>query len=137
MSNMLTKFVFDRMGVPTARKFLDLASFRQKIISGNVANVSTPGYKARSIDFDSEFARMTKKTSHLAGQVTNESHLPLGRHDSRTPEVLEDRVPQGEINSVDIDREMADLAENELLFTIAARLLQKKFAGLRTAITSE
>jgi hypothetical protein len=31
---------------------------------------------------------------------------------------------------------MASLAKNELLFTIGARMLQKKFAGLRKAITS-
>jgi len=136
MNNILTKYVFDRMGVPTSRKFLDLAAYKNKIISSNVANVSTPGYKAGSIDFKSEFARMTKQTEHLSGSLTNDNHIPLGRHEERTPEVHRDPVPNGEINSVDIDREMANMAKNELLFTVGARMLQKKFAGLRKAITS-
>ena len=136
MNNILTKYVFDRMGVPTSRKFLDLAAYKNKIISGNVANVSTPGYKAGSIDFKSEFAKMTKQTEHLPGILTNGNHIPLGRHEDRAPEVHRDPIPQGEMNSVDIDREMAELAKNELLFTVGARMLQKKFAGLRKAITS-
>ena len=67
MENKLTNFLFDGVGVPTYQKFLDLASIRHKLISGNVANVSTPGYKARDIDFDSEFERATKSGSNLAG----------------------------------------------------------------------
>jgi len=136
MNNILTKYVFDRIGVPNSGKFLDLAAYQNKIISGNVANVSTPGYKAGSIDFKSEFAKMTGQTKHLSGKLTNGNHIPLGRHEARAPEVHKDAIPQGEMNSVDIDREMASLAKNELLFTIGARMLQKKFAGLRKAITS-
>jgi len=41
------------------------------------------------------------------------------------------------MNSVDIDNEIAEMAQNELEFTIAAKLLQKKFQVLRKAITSK
>ena len=137
MGNTLTKFIFDKVGVPTSRTFLDLAAFRHKLISGNVANVSTPGYKARSIDFQIEFAKMTKKTDHLPGLITNTSHIPLGRNEARQPEIHEESVADGEMNSVDIDREMSGLAQNELLFTIGARILKKKFEGIRKAIVNK
>ena len=50
--------------------------------------------------------------------------------------IVETAVVKGELNSVDIDVEISDMAQNELLFTIGARLLQSKFDGIRKAITS-
>ena len=137
MENKLTSFVFDQVKIPHFRKYLDLSSMRHRITSGNIANVATPGYKARSIDFQSEFARMTKSGNKLAGLTTHQNHIKLGNHQARSPKVEEAGITDGEINSVDIDKEMAGLAQNELRFTIAAKLLQLKFSGLRKAITSK
>lgn len=134
MANTISKFIFDRIGVPNARKFLDLAAYRHKLISGNIANSATPGYRTRDIDFKSEFARMTAKTNHIDGFVSDANHIPLGSHPGKEPKVDQQRVTGGDLNSVDIDREISNLAQNELLFTTAARLLQRKFDGLRTAI---
>ncbi len=136
MVNKTTNFVFNRVGIPRFEKYLDLASFRHKLIGGNVANVSTPGYRSRQIDFNEEYARLTNETDQLAGATTHPAHLPLGFHTDRPPEPDEIKVEEGELNSVDIDKEISTLAQNELLFTIAARLLKHKFDGLRKAITS-
>jgi flagellar basal-body rod protein FlgB len=135
--NSLSKFVFDKMGVPTYRKYLSLGSFRHKLISGNMANVATPGYKAEDIDFQKEFLRVTAQTNHVAGALTDKNHIPLGQHETKAPEVKRTRIEDGDMNSVDIDKEASTLAQNELLYTIGARLLQKKFESLKTAITSK
>lgn len=136
MVNKTADFVFNRIGIPKFEKYLDLSSFRHKLVGGNIANVSTPGYRSRSIDFNAEFARLTKETDNLAGMTTNKAHLPLGFHSEPPPEPDEMKVREGEMNSVDIDKEIADLAMNELVFTVAARLLKMKFDGLRKAISS-
>ncbi len=136
MVNKTANFVFNRIGIPKFEKYLDLASFRHKLVGGNIANVSTPGYRSRDIDFNAEFARLTKETDNLAGFTTNKAHLPLGFHAERPPKPDEVKVAQGEMNSVDIDKEISTLAQNELVFTIAARLLKQKFDGLRKAISS-
>lgn len=137
MDNKLTQFIFDKMAVPTFRKYLNLGSFRQKLISGNLANVATPGYESRDIDFQQEFNRLTAKTNHLPGTLTDVNHIPIGSHQERTPEVKEARVVDGDMNSVDVDHEMAGMVQNQLAYSVAARLLQMKFAGLRSAIKSE
>lgn len=137
MDNKLAHFLFTKAQVPQYRTFLNLSSVRQKLTSSNVANVSTPGYEARDIDFDKEFARATGDSRHLAGKITNVRHIPLGEHTERAPEVEITRVQSGDMNSVDIDQEMTRMAENELRYTVAARLLAKKFQGLRNAITSK
>ncbi|UCC43434.1 MAG: flagellar basal body rod protein FlgB [Candidatus Zixiibacteriota bacterium] len=137
MANVLTQFLFSRVGVPKAKAFLDLAAYRHKLISGNIANASTPGYRARDIDFKAEFERLTGEASNLKGTTTHRAHLPTGRNDKRPPEVKLEPAEKGSVNSVDIDREISNLAQNELLFTTGARLLQKKFEGIRNAIKSK
>lgn len=129
--------IFDKIGVPNFRKYLSLGSFRHKLISGNMANLSTPGYKAEDIDFQNEFARLTKRTTHVAGALTDANHIPLGQHEQKAPHIDETRIQDGDVNSVDIDREASNLAQNELLYTIGAQLLQKKFQSLKNAITSK
>ncbi|MFQ6009241.1 MAG: flagellar basal body rod protein FlgB [Candidatus Zixiibacteriota bacterium] len=137
MPNKLTQFMFDRIGVPMFSRYLDLASFRHKLVSGNIANAATSGYQSRYIDFQAEFKKMTGKSNHVAGTVTHPHHIPLGGHKDAPPKVNKTKVAGDDINSVDIDREVAKMAQNELLFTIGARLLQRKFAGLKNVITSK
>jgi flagellar biosynthesis/type III secretory pathway M-ring protein FliF/YscJ len=53
--------IFDVMLDPVVNsleKYLDLLSVRQKLIASNIANVDTPGYKTRDVDFQSEFQSM-------------------------------------------------------------------------------
>ncbi len=137
MENKLTQFIFDRSEVPTFRKYLDLSSMRHKLVSGNLANGSTPDYKAQDIDFQEEFARLTKQTNHLAGVTTHPNHLPTGQSEMKAPKIEKTPVDEGDLNSVDIDREISTLAQNELLYTVGAKLLQQRFEGLRTAIKSK
>jgi len=137
MDNKLTQFMFEGIGISRYKKYLDLVSLRHRLISSNVANASTPGYRSQEIDFQKEFARATSQGDHLEGTVTDGKHIPLGAHKDRAPKIGQTKVSGGDMNSVDIDKEIAYLAQNELNYTISARLLQRKFDGLRKAITSK
>jgi len=135
--NKLSGFMFEKLGVPDYQKYLDLSSLRHKLISGNVANASTPKYQSQDINFQEEFENATGKGNHLQGMTTHANHIPLGQHAGSDPKIESERVKAGDMNSVDIDHEMSNLAQNELRYTIGARLLQMKFAGLKKAITSK
>jgi flagellar basal-body rod protein FlgB len=137
MSNKIAQFLFDGTGVPKNQKYLDLASFRHKLISGNIANASTPGYRAKEINFESEYRRLTNQSDHVVGMTTDPNHLPIGNTPNRPPKVEQERVKVDEMNSVDIDKEIPALAKNELTFTVGAKLLQLKFDGIKKAITSK
>lgn len=136
MENKIASFLFQATGVDRARRFLDLASLRHKLVSSNVANVATPGYESLDIDFKTELAKSSQRTSNLAGFTTHANHIPLGQHQERVPEIGNTRVAAGDLNSVDIDREVPKMAQNELQYTIGARLLKNKFDALRKVITS-
>lgn len=134
MDSKLTSFLFEATGVDRARRFLDVASMRHKLIASNVANVATPGYESLDIDFKGELAKLSGRSNHLAGMTTNPGHIPLGQHAERTPNIVRTKLGGDDLNSVDIDVEVPKMALNELEYTIGARLLKSKFDGLRKAI---
>lgn len=133
----INNFLFVKTGVPKLENYLNLAAFRHKLKAGNVANASTPGYKSRDIDFQKEFDKMNSTGSQITGMTTHKNHIQLGQGKDKAPKVNENKVATGDLNSIDIDKEISDMAQNELLFTVGAKLLQRKFEGIRKAITSK
>lgn len=129
--------MFAKVGIPKFENFLNLGAARHKLLAGNIANVVTPGYERKDIDFKAELAKAAGGTSHLAGVTTHPNHIPTGRHKNSPPTVHTQKVKAGEMNSVDIEKEISSMSQNQLLFSIGATLIQKKFDGLRNAITSK
>ena len=101
-------------------KFLDMAALRQSLVSSNLANVDTPGYRTRDIDF----AKEMQKAAAAPDATTHPSvHEVTG---------LIER-PDG--NNVSIDRETMLLAQTQLQFQTGVALLKQEFKRLQTAIT--
>ena len=135
MSNIIRQAVIDKTSVPTLRRMLDLSAFRHKLIASNIANVTTPGYTAKKIDFDSELKKALSPSS-LRTTTTHPHHIPLRSSKDSPPTVTQAEESESTtgINSVDIDREMADLAQNQLVYELATKLAGKKFKALKSAI---
>lgn len=102
-------------------KALDVTSQRHKLVVANMANVDTPGYHTKDLDFRSELRRMS-----AAGE--NENFLPVARS---VPGLLE--RPDG--NNVSVDREGLLLAETQMQFGLGIQLLQHEFHNLLSAIS--
>ena len=138
MSNLIKNLVIDRSGIPLLKRFLDLSSIRHKLIAGNIANVSTPGYKSRDIDFLGELRKFVGDKEHLMGMVTDPAHIPIGKSRTSPPEIkINNSKETNGINNVDMDDEIANLAQNQIYYSVGARLLAKKFQALKTAIKSK
>ncbi len=97
-------------------RYLDLVSARQKLVAANVANLDTPGYHTKDIDFQFEFMSLAE---------------------GATPRVVE---PEGlrtnnDGNNVSLDREARLLAENGLRFGVVSTLLKTELRQIRNALT--
>ena len=101
-------------------RFLDLTAKRQALITSNIANVDTPGYHARDIDFRGEMTRALQGD----GQTMTE---PIVRE---VPGLI--ARPDG--NNVSVDREGLMLSEVQLQFNAAEQLLKAQFKILNMAI---
>jgi flagellar basal-body rod protein FlgB len=101
-------------------RYLDLNTMRQTLVTTNIANLDTPGYHTRDIDFHGELQRALNGES---SQSTSPFVLPVRGLNER---------PDG--NNVSVDRESMLLAEIQLQFKTATSILRAKFAQLNTAI---
>ncbi len=95
--------------------YMDLLASRQKLVASNIANIDTPGYKTRDIDFQQEFLSAVRGSP---------------------PEIQEVRGLQtkNDGNNVSMDREARLLAENALRFNVATSLLRIRISTIRSAI---
>ena len=95
-------------------RYMDLLSARQKLVASNIANVDTPGYRTRDIDFQTEFS------DAMGGdpRVTGVAGLQV----------------KSDGNDVSLDRESRLLAENALRFQLASNLMRSQLRLVRSAI---
>lgn len=116
---------------------LNLRLLNQNIISSNIANADTPGYKAKVVEFESALRDALGVGEKTAPAETNSKHIVHRSTDPVAPEIYED--PNGVVsidgNTVDRSSEMAKLAENQLLYDASVEMLKKKLGMLKYAIS--
>ena len=116
-----------------------------EILSNNIANADTPGFKARDIDFQSVLQAQTQSPAnssrsyatsgmrqthpdHLAATVSSADMIRL----YRTP-----MMPSLDGNSVDVQIEQTAFAENTIQYLASLRFLNGKIKGMMSAIKGE
>lgn len=120
---------------------LNLRADRASVLSTNLANADTPGFKARDIDFQSELNKQmgVDPGSQLAMKASREGHVGFANGAQLPSEKLY-RVPlQPSIdgNTVEEQVEHAEFMKNSLEFQAAFTMLNSRFKGLTKAIRGE
>ena len=102
---------------------LTLHQRRHEVLSSNLANVETPGYRAKELEF------ATALKDAFAGGEGTETPLP-------DLKLVEDRdaLPRADGNTVDVDLQMAKLSANGERYVALAKILGSRIAQLREAI---
>lgn len=122
----------------TALNFRDM---KQNLISSNIANANTPGFKAKKLDFEEALARALDVDGNMHMNVNDERHHNVGGggFNNLEPEIYDD--PNGVVsengNTVDVEAEMAKMAENKLMYDALVQLINKKMGIMKYAINSE
>ena len=113
---------------------VDAASQRQKIISSNIANINTPGFKAKRVSFEKELSKALDRQGTMV--KTHERHLGVEDAHKVTGRVIETRghTMNENGNSVDIDREMVDLAANEIYYSALIEQVNRKLQNMSYVI---
>jgi flagellar basal-body rod protein FlgB len=100
-------------------RFLDANVLRSELVMSNMANIDTPGYRTRDIDFHQELER--------AGGLEYASFAPV----THLVQGLMER-PDG--NNVSLERESLLLADTQMRFNLGVQLLRDRFKGILSAI---
>lgn len=115
---------------------LDGATLRHRALAHNLANVETPGFRRYDVRFRDALAEAAA-APRLELTRTHPRHLPRqGPLQARSPAVVREggTVARNDNNNVDLDREMAFLAENALYASSLTQLLAARLQLVRTAV---
>jgi flagellar basal-body rod protein FlgB len=119
-------------------KALTLRSQRAEVLANNIANADTPGYQSRDMDFGDLLAQ-AKGQQAVVIKRTNARHISAAGEMGlgsdlkyRTP-----MQPSIDGNTVDLQIEQAEYADNAIAFQSSFTFLNGRFRGLMSAIRGE
>lgn len=117
-------------------KGLNASSLRQKVLVNNVANIDTPGFKRSDVDFQVALDIAMGNKSNLPLKTTLPGHITGVNADGNQSSVVTDQSTsmRNDSNNVDIDREMANVAENGLYYNGLTRAISSQLGLLRMVI---
>lgn len=118
--------LFDKT-IDTLSRSLDLHLERHSVIADNIANAETPFFKARRIDFEAELQRAVDENETVPG-MTDLASVKGTISQEPFSEVGQD------LNSVDMDKEMAAMSKNDVKYAANTQALSRKFLLLKYAI---
>ncbi len=134
---------------------LQLRAQRQQVLASNIANADTPNYQARDFDFAQALTRAagtvaqvagsagpTNTTMALAAPATSGSagFLPVGHSRAGAQPTLAWRTPEQpslDHNTVDLDRERANFADNSLRYEATLRFINGNVRNVLSAIRGD
>lgn len=117
----------------TVKVSLRLRTERHHLLSANIANVDTPGYRRKDIPFEKVMERYLQRERLL--KTSSSRHIPL--RDGRLSDLVKGFQPDtlGTPNNVSLEEEMTALTENQLLYESTLQALAKELERLREIIT--
>jgi flagellar basal-body rod protein FlgB len=117
--------------IESLRRQMALAAAKQAVAAGNLANVDTPGYRARDVRFDDALSRELS----LPVATTSPRHLATEPQNGVETAEAEGLQPRRDGNTVQIDRELLSMTEAAGQFARAQTVLAAKFRLVRYAIS--
>ena len=130
---MITSGIYNYVNI--LDKAADAANLRNELLTNNIANVSTPNYKRKDLDFESV----------LQGELAGEKNLSKAvKKANQNLETLDAQVYTDNAsltyrldgNNVDINTEEARLAENQIKYQALVDLMNQEFARYNTVLSS-
>ncbi len=119
------EFLFGKT-IKILTSMMDFRSQKHQLISSNIANIDTPEYTSKDLQFKGLIGEAMQKQltktdkKHISGQFVNAGLIEGDFVDS------EERV--------NVEKEMANLAENHLMYNLSVELLSRKLRSIKTVL---
>ena len=130
---MITSGIYNYVNI--LDKAADAANLRNELLTNNIANVSTPNYKRKDLDFESVLQGELAGVKNLSKAVkkANQNLETLDAQVYTDNASLSYRLDG---NNVDINTEEARLAENQIKYQALVDLMNQEFARYNTVLSS-
>lgn len=123
--------IFGGNSMTVLQKSLDALWLRQKVVSNNIANVDTPGYKSQSVEFENLLDEALQGSAGQSADGLSEKLQNLN------PQVNQNTATsmRADGNNVDIDSENVALARTQIEYLYATRMMSSEISRMKYAIT--
>ncbi|KUK15164.1 MULTISPECIES: flagellar basal body rod protein FlgB [Petrotoga] len=129
--------MFDNINFEIIPNTMDALSLRQNVISQNIANYETPGYKRKYVDFENELQKALNEDSKLTLKVNRDQHI----NNTLSLEKIQPNIQiddskslRDDGNNVDPDMELIRMTQNTLKYNTLSRLMTYSIQRYETAI---
>ncbi len=118
---------------------INFRQLKHSLVSSNLANAETPGYKAKRLRFEESLSRAIDLSGKTAMLTSDPDHIANGP--GRISNVRADIFEDPDINltndgnTVDLEKEMSILKENSIIYKAAVQLINKKLGALKYTVT--
>ena len=114
---------------------LNLRSQRNEILASNIANSATPNFKAKDLDFNE---MLNNKMGFGEVNTTNKKHFKMSIGSNEQGVKFRQNVtPSKDGNTVELHVEQMQFSENVMRYQSSLEFLNRKIAGLMSAIKGE
>jgi flagellar basal-body rod protein FlgB len=134
----ITRNLIEDSTVEALERFLNVDVARFKLVSANVANIDTPGYRTRDLDFRSELMRAGTQAAGWNDEGLSYASYRNLSPAAYTPVVRSVRglMERPDGNNVSLERESMLLADAQMKYNLGVQLLKDEFHGISQAINS-
>ncbi|MCR5813741.1 MAG: flagellar basal body rod protein FlgB [Desulfovibrio sp.] len=118
-------------------RVLDMQLQRQNVITGNLANIETPNYKPRELEFEKELQAAMGLDVRGRMSITQQGHMPVSFNPETFGPEWEKQFKPRQIHGedrVNLDKEMAKLAKVNLQYSALTQVMTKSFEGISNVI---
>ncbi|EAR65728.1 flagellar basal-body rod protein B [Bacillus sp. NRRL B-14911] len=121
--------------ISTLENSLNQASLKQKVVAQNIANADTPNYKAKDVSFKSVL-QSEMAIGGIEAKRTDVRHYSFAAEGSGQSGVIINKNTDFNHNgnNVDMDKEMSELAENQIYYNALVERISGKFTSLQNVI---
>jgi len=114
---------------------LKLRSQRQQVLATNIANADTPNYKAQDLDFNQALKSALSGTGTSSGlATTNPRHVTDVKQGSAQVQARKQLQSSADGNTVDMDVEQSQFAENALQYETLVSIINGKFKNINSVM---
>lgn len=114
--------------------------FRHEILSDNIANIDTPGFKRSDVSFQQHLARALEPANKIDLKTSSSRHIDPGP--TRIPSNVNgrayiemDTATRNDKNNVDPEVEMSHISSNTMYFQALSQMVAGNFRSLQTIVT--
>ena len=115
-------------------KAMDVSKQRHSLLVSNVANLDTPGFKAKDLDFKSAMQKAMNVNQQVRMAHTDSGHMAPPVNALSSSEIVEEEGEWNGYNWMNVDQVMTKLTENNLIYRTAAEALLRKIAIMKEVL---